>query len=174
MNLLKIQAPLTMTMTRNMAKSTTESILKQDMLQTFPVYFLFHPWFVLIILCATFFSKFGRVTELARQGQGFCGVPGTQRDRSSSLDPWRAMSCRIKTVIATYSTKKDINSCTNCQIQSLNIFTNKGRLVIKTYKMNFYNTDLIAALYAICAGSLPSKSFFFAAPAARSRRMHSI
>jgi hypothetical protein len=45
---------------------------------------------------------------------------------------------------------------------------------IETYKMNFYNTDLIAALYAICAGSLPSKSFFFAAPAARSRRMHSI
>ena len=37
-----------------------------------------------------------------------------------------------------------------------------------------YSTALMAALYATCAGSLPCKSFFLAAPAASSTRMHSI
>ncbi len=44
----------------------------------------------------------------------------------------------------------------------------------KLQRAKFYKTALIAALYAIWAGSLPSKSFNLEAPAARRIRMHSI
>ena len=90
-SLLRILAALTTTIARRATSARSSS---HGRLQISPACSLFHPWFVLMIMCFCFIYT-RRVAEPAGQEQRRSTAPGARCHRSSPLDPWSLCNAPI-------------------------------------------------------------------------------
>ena len=90
-SLLRILAALTTTIARRATSARSSS---HGRLQISPACSLFHPWFVLMIMCFCFINT-RRLAEPAGQEQRRSTAPGARCHRSSPLDPWSLCNAPI-------------------------------------------------------------------------------